>query len=135
MASEHGAGSGTDRFVLGAAVVAVLAPVLTLVSPYLGASPTAFRGSVVATSLVAIVFAVQHLRRVRATGGPRLAPATIVAVFGLWYVLAPILYGTDEIAFAPTAGVHFGGLLLAAFGAYSAIEALDRSLGREADGR
>jgi len=79
----------------------------------------------VLTSLVALVFAGQGARIVRRTGRPGTAASVVVTAFGLWFVSAPLLYGSENVAFAPTAGVQFGGLLLASFGGYSAVQALE----------
>lgn len=122
-AADTGPGQG-DRFVAAAAGITVLAPLLTLVSPYLGASTAAFRGSVVATSLVALAFAARGALTLRRAGRPELPASVVATVFGFWFVLAPILYGSENVAFAPTAGVHFGGLLLASFGGYAALAGL-----------
>lgn len=113
-----------DRFTDAAIGVTVLATVITLASPYFGNATPAFRGSVVASSLVALVFAAQGARSLRKHGQPRLSSSIVVTVFGLWFVLAPIIYGTETVGFAPTAGVQFGGLLIASFGGYVAVEAL-----------
>lgn len=116
---------GTDgprRFVLAAAVVAVLGCLLAIVSPYLGASPPGFRGSATATGLVGLVFAARNLQVVREEGGPRLAPGVLTALFGVAFVVAPLLY--RDVGFAPTAGVQFAGVLTGSFGAYTAIEAI-----------
>jgi len=96
---------------------------LAVASPYVGAASPAFRGSLTATGLLGTVFAAQQLRLIREEGYPRLPAATITTLFGLAYLVAPLLY--EDVGFAPTAAAQFAGILTASFGGYAAVEALE----------
>jgi hypothetical protein len=109
-----------SRFSLLATAVPVLGLLVALVGSFLGSS-AAFRGSIVASTLVGLVFAGQHLLEVRRTGDPRFATGAVVAGFGAWLVAAPLLY---DVGFVPTASVQFSGLLALTFGGHTALDAV-----------
>lgn len=111
------------QFTLAAGVVALVGCLLAIASPYFGSASPAFRGSLTATGLIGTVFAAQQLRLIREEGGPRLPAATVTTVFGLSYLVAPLLY--QDVGFAPTAAAQFAGILTASFGGYAAVAALE----------
>jgi hypothetical protein len=108
------------RFALLSATVCLLALVVALGGAFLGPSD-AFRGSMAASALVGLVFAVYNLQRVRATGAPQFATGVVLALFGGWLGVAPLQY---DPGFAATAAVQFPGLLLVAFGGHTALDAV-----------
>lgn len=113
------------RFTVGAAVVAVVAPVVTFAGVFVLAAPAAFRGSISASALVALVFTLDNLRSVRATGAPAFPSAVVATVLGLWLAVAPVIY---DAGFAPTALAQFAGLLTAAFSGHAALVAVESML-------
>lgn len=120
---------GPPPFSLAAGGLAALGCLLAVGSPFLGDPDTAFRGSIVASGVVGLVFAAQNLKVLRATGRARLAPAVLVTVFGVVFAVTPLLYegvGTLSTATAQTAGV-----LAAAFGGYTALESIETLAGGE----
>lgn len=110
------------RLTRVAAVVAVAAPVVTFVGVFVLAAPAAFRGSISASALVTLVFTLDNLRTVRATGEPAFPSAVVATVLGLWLAVAPVIY---DAGFAPTALAQFAGLLTAAFGGHAALVAVE----------
>lgn len=117
-------------FTTAAAAVATVAPAVAVVATLLGSPTAAFRGSLVASAVVGVVFAGHHLRQVRAGGRPRLPAAFVTTVFGLWFMTAPVLY--SGVGFLATAGVQFAGLLTAAFAGYNTVEAIEDLAGGRA---
>lgn len=120
---------GPPPFSVAAAGLATLGCLLAVLSPFLGAPSDAFRGSIVASGVVGLVFAAQTLRVLRATGRARLAPSLLLTVFGVIFAVSPLLYrdvGTVTTATAQTAGV-----LTAAFAGYLAIESIETLAGVE----
>lgn len=111
------------QFTLAAGAVALLGCLLAVAAPYLGDAPASFRGSLTAAGLVGTVFAAQQLRLIREEGRPRLPAATITMLFGLSFLVAPLLY--SEVGFVVTAVAQSAGLLTAAFGGYTAVEGLE----------
>lgn len=96
----------------------VVGNLLAIAAPLLGAPPRAFVGSVVTSGVFGLVFTVRTLQLLRATGSVPLPAATLSTVFGGWFMIAPLLYGTGTVGFVATAGTQFGGLVTSAFGAY-----------------
>jgi hypothetical protein len=120
---------GPPPFSLAAAGLAALGCLLAVVAPFVGSPTAAFRGSVVATGVIGLVFAAQTLRVLRVTGRARLAPALLLTVFGVIFAVTPLLYegvGTTATATAQTAGV-----LTAAFAGYLAVESIETLAGVE----
>ena len=68
------------------------------------------------------MFAGYNVYSVRAYGQPRLAAGVMTAIFGGWFVAAPLVYTVGDVL---TALVQTGGALTAAFGGYIAIEAVE----------
>lgn len=118
---------GSPPFTLAAAGVAALGCVVAVLSPFVGTPSAAFRGSIVASGLVGLVFAVQNLRVLRATGRARLAPAAMVTVFGFIFTVSPLLY--ESVGTVTTATAQTAGVLTAAFAGYTAIESLEALAG------
>lgn len=116
-----------SRFTRAATVVALLGCLIAFVGPLaLGAQPGA-RGSITLSAIVAAVFAVQNAQSVRDRGRPRFAAAVMATVLGTWLILAPLQY--DAVGAPLTAVTQFGGMLVAAFSAYTALVAVERYLG------
>lgn len=115
-------GVSPSRFTTGVCVVAVLGCLLVAGAPLVLGAPAAFRGSVVVSGLLGTVFASYNTYSIRAYGQPRLAAGVMTAVFGGWFVAAPLVYTVGSVL---TATVQTGGALTAAFGGYAAIEAVE----------
>jgi hypothetical protein len=111
-----------SRFTTGVCVVAIVGCLLVASAPLVLGAPAAFRGSVVASGLLGVVFAGYNAYSVRAYGQPRLAADVMTAIFGGWFVAAPLVYTVGDVL---TALVQTGGALTAAFGRYIAIEAVE----------
>lgn len=120
---------GPPPFSLGAAAVAVVGCLLAVVSPFLGTPSAAFRGSIVASGVVGLVFGVQNLRVLRAVGRSRLAPAVMLTVFGVVFTVTPLVY--SDVGTVSTATAQTAGVLTAAFGGYTAVESLETLAGVE----
>lgn len=60
-------------------------------------------------------------------GGPRLAPAVLLTVFGVVFAAGPLLY--DGVGTVATATAQTGGVLTAAFAGYVALESIESLLG------
>ncbi|MFB6146475.1 MAG: hypothetical protein ABEJ08_02185 [Halobacteriaceae archaeon] len=109
------------QFDRASTVLALAGPVVA-VAGVLGFEATAaFRGSVAGSAVVALVFAGYGASGVLRGDENRPAAATVAAVFGVWLVSAPLLYGASG---AVVGAVQTGGLLLAAFEGYLALVAL-----------
>jgi hypothetical protein len=115
------AGRSDTRFLTVSLVVVALGILIALLTPLVAGSGSAFRGSIVASGLVSLVFALQHLRRFRWHGRPHVPEAAVTLVFGGWFISAPLLY---DVGFVATAGIQSAGLLVAAFSGYLAVVAL-----------
>lgn len=115
IADPRSAEQRDETFLLASAVIGVIGCLLAGVAPFAGGASAAFTGSIVSSSLLALVFAVQNLRLLRRDGAVALAPAALTTIFGGWFMMAPLLY---DVGFIETAGTQFAGLLLAAFGLY-----------------
>jgi hypothetical protein len=111
-----------SRFTSAVCLVAIVGCLIVVVGPLLLGAPAAFRGSVVASALFGAVFAGYSAYSMRTYGQPRLAAGFITAVFGLWFVGAPLVYTVPDVL---TAVVQTGGSLTAAFGGYATVEALE----------
>jgi uncharacterized membrane protein len=111
-----------SRFTTGVCVIAIVGCLLVASAPLVLGAPAAFRGSVVASGLLGVVFAGYNAYSVRAYGQPRLAAGVMTAIFGGWFVAAPLVYTVGSVL---TAVVQTGGALTAAFGGYAAIEAVE----------
>jgi hypothetical protein len=105
-------------FLLACGAVAVLGSVVATATPLVAGASAAFTGSVVTSGLLGTLFAVQNLRLFRRDGAVALAPAVLTVLFGVWFMLAPLLY---DVGFLATAGTQLGGLLVAAFAGYMAV--------------
>ncbi|MFB6154003.1 MAG: hypothetical protein ABEJ27_07100 [Halodesulfurarchaeum sp.] len=112
----------SDRpFIFGSIIVVIAGLLLAATTPLVAGAAAAFRGSVVASAVVGLVFAVQHQRRFQRDGRPHVPDAAVSTVFGAWFIAAPLLY---DVGFIATAGVQFAGLLVAAFGGYLTLAAI-----------
>jgi hypothetical protein len=87
----------------------------------------AFVGSIVTSGLLGLVFTVRTLQLLRGTGAVPIPAATLSTVFGIWFMLAPLLYDTASVGFLATAGTQFAGLLVAAFATYPLLHGLTAS--------
>lgn len=108
----------SPAFLTASAVVVVVGNLLAVATPLVADAPRAFVGSIVTSGLLGLVFTVRALQLHRATGGVPLPATTLSVVFGVWFMGAPLLYGTATVGFVATAGTQFAGLLVAAFGTY-----------------
>jgi membrane associated rhomboid family serine protease len=107
-----------ERFLLLGAVVGVVGCLLATATPLVAGAGAAFTGSVVTSGLLGTVFAVQNLRLFRRDGAVALAPAVLTVLFGVWFMLAPLLY---DVGFLATAGTQLAGLLVATFAGYMVV--------------
>lgn len=114
-------GRADTSFLTVSLVVVALGVLIAILSPIVAGAGSAFRGSIVASGLVSLVFTLQHLRRFRWNGRPHLPEAAVTTVFGGWFIIAPLLYAVDFLA---TASVQFAGLLVASFSGYLALAAI-----------
>lgn len=114
--------SGT--FLTASAVVVVVGNLLAVVTPFVTDPPRAFVGSIVTSGLLGLVFTVRTLQLLRGTGAVPIPAATLSTVFGIWFMLAPLLYDTASVGFLATAGSQFAGLLVAAFATYLLLHGL-----------
>jgi len=120
--SEGRAVSGNDRrFLRAGAVAAVVGTLLATVTPVAAGASAAFTGSVVTSGLLGLVFAARSLQLFKRTGRVDPPAAVLTLVFGLWFMLAPLLY---DVGFLATAGTQLGGLLVAAFAAHMSLSGL-----------
>jgi hypothetical protein len=113
--------SHASQFLTAAAVVALVGCVVSTATPVVAGASQAFVGSIVTSGLLGVVFAGQNLRLYRAELSPSIPAATLTTIFGVWFMIAPLLY---DVGFLATAGTQFGGLLVAAFAMYMLVAAL-----------
>lgn len=118
------ASAQSRTFLTASAVAAVVGNLLAVVTPFVADPPRAFVGSIVASALLGLVFTVRTLQLLRATGEVPLPAATLSAVFGVWFMAAPLLYDTETVGALATAGTQFAGLLVAAFATYLVVHGL-----------
>lgn len=112
-----------SRFTTAAVALALLGCVVAFAAPLaLGARPGP-RGSIALSALVGAVFAGKNAADLRERGYPRFAAATMATALGAWLIVAPLQY--ENVADPLIALVQFGGMLLAAFSAYTALVALE----------
>jgi len=118
------AGSTAERdgsFLTAAAALVVLGVALATATPLVAGAGAAFLGSVVASGLLGLAFAVRTLQLFRATGAVPVPGATLSTVFGVWFMAAPLLY---DVGFVATAGTQFAGLVVASFATYLLVTGL-----------
>lgn len=116
-----------SRFTTAAVVLVLLGCLVAFLGPLvLGARPGP-RGSITLSALVAAVFAAKNADTLRRRQRPRLAAAVMATLLGLWLIVAPLQY--EGVADPLTAVTQFGGMLVAAFSAYTALVALEGYLG------
>ena len=113
------------RFPVVVGGIAVLAAAAGAAVPFVAGSTGAFRGAIVGSGLVALVFAAENAYSVFGGGPTRFASG----VLGLWLVAAPLTYDAGATA---TAGAQTTGMLLATTAGYAALDAIERGF---ADGR
>lgn len=114
--------SASDRrFLRAGAVVAVVGTLLATVTPVVAGASAAFTGSVVTSGLLGLVFAGRNLQLFERSERVDTPAAVLTLVFGLWFMLAPLLY---DVGFLATAGTQLGGLLVAAFAAHMSLSGL-----------
>jgi hypothetical protein len=111
------------RFTSVASAIALTSVLLGGFGPAAVGAERALAASLAVSAVVGAVFAAYNVYSVREYGQPRLAAAFLTTVFGLWLVAAPILY--DASGFAVLATAQGFGTLVASFGGYTAIEALE----------
>ena len=110
-----------STFLLTAGVVAVAGTVLATITPVAAGASVGFIGSIVASGVLGLVFAVRNARSFRRRGVVSLPAAVLTTVFGLWFMLAPLLY---DVNFLSTAGTQLAGLLVASFAFYMVVAGL-----------
>jgi hypothetical protein len=113
-----------ETFLTASAGLVVAGAVLATITPVVGGAPTAFVGSIVTSGLLGLVFTVRNLRVFRATAAVGLPAATLSMIFGIWFMIAPLLY---DVGFVATAGTQFAGLLVASFATYMLVHGLTAS--------
>ena len=113
--------SEPSRFLSAAAAIALLGCVLAAATPPATGASTAFTGSIVTSGVLGIVFAARNLQLLRGRGRVSLPAATLTLIFGVWFMLAPLLY---DVGFLATGGVQLAGTLIATFAAYVAVAGL-----------
>ena len=111
-----------SRFLVASTAVCVVACAGVAVLPLAVGSAPAFAGSIGSSGVLGLIFAARNLQLLRAAGAPSLPPAVLTAVFGVWFMLAPLLY--PEVGFLPTAGTQLGGTVIATFGLYVVVAGL-----------
>lgn len=107
-----------SRFLFAAAAVGVAGSVLATVTPVAAGASAAFTGSLVTSGVLGTVFAVRNFQLFRRHGTVSIPPAVTTVVFGLWYMVAPLLY---DVGFLATAGTQLAGLLTTSFVFYMAV--------------
>lgn len=117
----------SSRFTWAAASLALLGCVVAFVAPIALDARPGPRGSITLSALVGAVFAAKNVLDLRARGYPRFAAAVMATGLGTWLIVAPLQY--QNVSDPLTALVQFGGMLLAAFSAYTALVALELYLG------
>jgi hypothetical protein len=75
----------------------------------------------VTSGLPGTVFAGRNALLFRRRGTLSLPVTTLTAVFGVWFVLAPLLY---DVGLLPTAGTQLAGMLVASFALYMFVSGL-----------
>lgn len=121
-----------SRFTTAALVLALIGCVVAFVGPLaLDANPGA-RGSITLSAVVAAVFAGKNWLDFRDRAIPRFAAAVMATALGAWLIVAPLRY--ESVADPLIATAQFGGMLVAAFSAYTALVALEAFLGDGAAG-
>ena len=113
--------SGPSAFLTASAVVGLVGCILAAVTPLATGASTAFTGSIVTSGVLGVVFAGRSLQLLRGYGRVSLPAATLTLIFGVWFMLAPLLY---DVGFLATGGVQFAGTLVATFAAYVAVAGL-----------
>jgi hypothetical protein len=111
-----------SRFLLISAVGCVLASAGAALVPIVTGASQAFVGSITTSGLLGLVFAARNVQLLRARGAPSLPPAVLTTVFGIWFMLAPLLY--TGVGFLATAGTQLAGTVIATFGLYVAVAGL-----------
>jgi hypothetical protein len=119
-----------ERFAAVASLLAVVGCLVAIVGGVV-AENSAFRGSIAASGAIGLVFAAQNARVLGARGVAHPAPAVVTTVFGLLFVVAPLLYTLP--GYLSTALAQFGGLVTAAFAGYTAVESLAGPTGLDAE--
>ena len=117
------------RFPVVVGGIAVLAAAAGTAVPFVAGSTGAFRGAIVGSDLVALVFAAENAYSVFGGGPTRFASGVVAGVLGLRLVAAPLTYDAGATA---TAGAQTTGMLLATTAGYAALDAIERGF---ADGR
>lgn len=115
-----------SRFTAAAVVVAVVAPLLALVTAVAIGPSAAFQGSIALSALVTLVFAGHNLQVVRTTGSTSFGSGAVAALLGVWLAFAPVIY---DAGFLSTAVTQFAGLLTATFSGQAALSVVGRALG------
>jgi len=111
-------------FLTASAALVVIGNLLAVATPLVADAPRAFVGSIVTSGLLGLVFTIRGLQLFRATGVVPLPATTLSVVFGIWFMVAPLLYDTTTVGFVATAGTQFAGLLVASFATYLFVHGL-----------
>lgn len=113
--------SEPSPFLSASAVVGLLGCVLATATPLAVGASAAFTGSIATSGVLGVVFAARNVQLLRGNGRVSLPAATLTLIFGVWFMLAPLLY---DPGFLATAGVQLAGTLVATFGAYVVVAGL-----------
>lgn len=105
-----------------ASVLAAVGALLAVAVPFVLGGPRPFLRSVVGSGVLALVFAADNAVWVAWFEEPRFAPGILAAAIGAWLVAAPLVYGTTGTI---VGGVQAAGALVAAFSAYTVLEAVE----------
>ncbi|MFB6219143.1 MAG: hypothetical protein ABEH77_08230 [Halobacteriaceae archaeon] len=110
------------QFGRAASVVAAVGALVAIAVPFVLVGPRPFSRSVVASGVLALVFAAVNAVWVAWFEESRFAPGIVAAALGVWLVLSPTVY---EVEGTIVGGVQVAGALLAAFAAYTVLEAFE----------
>ena len=113
--------SDPSAFLSAATAIGLLGCVIAAATPLATGASAAFTGSIVTSGVLGVVFAGRSLQLLRGYGRVSLPAATLTLIFGVWFMLAPLLY---DVGFLATGGVQFAGTLVATFAAYVAVAGL-----------
>lgn len=111
-----------STFVLASAVACFVGCLGGTVIPVVTGASQAFVGSISTSGLLGLAFTGRNVQLLRANGEVSLPPAVLTAIFGGWFMLAPLLY--SDIGFLATAGTQLAGTIISTFGLYVTVAGL-----------
>lgn len=114
----------TSRSLTASAAITVVGSLMTTIRPLAAKASAAFTGSVVTSGLLGILSASRSMQLFRQRGSVNLPAAVLRTIFGIWFIMAPLLY---EVRSVSTPGTQFAGMLVASFALYLVVTGLSRS--------